>query len=57
MKYRALCASTVCVLLALAGRAYANGVAAPEIDGASATTALGLLAGAVTLLAERLRRK
>jgi len=49
------------VLLALVYRAYA-GVppvtgAVPEIDGTGAMTALGLLAGAVTLLAQRLRHK
>jgi hypothetical protein len=32
-------------------------VAVPEIDGSSAVTALSVLAGVVTLLAERLRRK
>jgi len=50
-------AATVWVLLALAGHAYAGQPAVPEIDGSTAITAVGLLAGAVTLLAERLRRK
>ena len=49
-------AATVWVLLGLAGRAHAT-PAVPEIDGSTAITALGLLAGAVTLLGERLRRK
>jgi hypothetical protein len=45
------------VLLTLADRAYASMPAAPEIDGTGAVVALGLLAGAVTLVAERLLRK
>jgi hypothetical protein len=45
------------VVLALANSAHANGVPVPEIDAAGATTALGLLAGLVTLFAERFRHK
>jgi len=44
-------------LLAMVDRAYASQPAVPEIDGTGAIAVLGLLAGAVTLLAERLRRK
>ena len=43
-------------VLLLAGNAHAT-PAVPEIDAAGATTALGLLAGLVTLLAERFRHK
>ena len=51
------CASVGYVVLSLASRAYANGVTAPEIDAGGATMALGLLAGLVTLFAERFRHK
>jgi hypothetical protein len=51
------CASVCYVVLALANSAHANGVPVPEIDAAGATTALGLLAGLVTLFAERFRHK
>ena len=43
-------------VLVLAGPAYAP-AAAPEIDAGGATMALGLLAGLVTLFAERFRHK
>ena len=44
------------VVLALATSASAT-PSAPEIDPSGATTALGLLAGLVTLVAERFRHK
>ena len=44
-----------CLLLATAGFAFAGGVAAPEIDGTSAVSAVVLLSGGLLIL--RARRK
>jgi len=54
------CASVSLAVLAVAGSAYADVdwiFAVPEIDVSAAVTALSVLAGVVTLAAERLRRK
>jgi hypothetical protein len=50
------CAVAAGALLLFAVRAYAYDHA-PEIDAGSAVTALGVLSGAIALVAERLRRK
>jgi len=50
-------AVVVGALLVFASKAYAAIDGAPEIDAGSATTALGVLSGAIALAAERLRRK
>jgi len=52
-----VCASVSLAVLAVAGSAYADVAAVPEIDVSGAVTALSVLAGVVTLAAERLRRK
>ena len=45
------------LLVLFAGNAYATPTAVPEIDAASATSALSILTGVIALAAERLRRR
>lgn len=44
-------------LLTATTSAYATAISAPEVDGAGAITAIGLLAGIVALIAEKRRQK